>query len=338
MVANLAREVPEISVLMSCYNGSRWLAEAIDSVLAQTFKNFEFILVDDGSKDNTLEIIRAYVARDARVVVVSKKNTGLADSLNTGLALAKGAWVARIDQDDLCEPYRLERQLVFASGHQGLVLLGSGFAEIDERGKMVKDHRYPQDHAGLVARLERLQGFFPHSSAFYRAGTARRVGGYNTRITRADDRRLWLELSLQGEIACLPESLVRIRKHPCQMSLDNKGARQFYDAAAATVCHFLQKAGCNDPSVCESQDEWIAFLAWVESRMEHLGAFERRKAWTEARAEYLAMENRQVGLLRFGTRLLQSGCASSLLLEKFFGTSLPKRLAREWIKRQYNAL
>jgi len=333
MIANFAPGRPEISVLMSCYNGSRWLAEAIDSVLSQTFNNFELILVDDGSKDNTPEIIRAYAERDARVVTVPKKNTGLADSLNAGLALAKGAWVARIDQDDLCEPHRLESQLVFASGHPGLVLLGSGFAEIDEKGTIVKECRYPQKHAGLVARLERLRGFFPHSSAFYRAGVARRAGGYNMRITRAEDRRLWLELSLQGEIACLPEHLVRIRKHPGQMSLDNKGARQFYDAAAATVCHFLQKAGCNDPSVCESEDEWIAFLTWVESRMEHLGTFERRKAWTEARTEYLAMENKPVGVLRFGTRLLQSGYASSLVWEKFFGTSLPKRLAREWIKR-----
>lgn len=333
MVANLARGESEISVLMSCYNGSRWLAEAIDSVLAQTFKKFEFILVDDGSKDNTLEIIRAYAARDSRVVAVSKKNTGLADSLNTGLAVATGVWVARIDQDDLCEPCRLERQLVFASGHPGLVLVGSSFAEIDEKGKIVKEYRYPQDHAGLVARLERLRGFFPHSSAFYRADAARNVGGYNTRITLADDRRLWLDLSLQGEIACLSERLVRIRKHSGQMSLDNKGARQFYDEAAATVCHFLQKAGCNDPSVCESEDEWIAFLSWVESRIEHLGTFERRKAWAEARTEYLAMENRQVGVLRFGTRLLQSGYAGSLVLEKFFGTSLAKRLAQEWIKR-----
>ena len=333
MVANLARGGAEISVLMSCYNGSRWLSEAIDSVLAQTFKNFEFILVDDGSKDNTLEIIRAYAERDARVVAVSKINTGLADSLNTGLALAQGAWVARIDQDDLCEPCRLERQLVFASGHSGLVFLGSGFAEIDEKGTIVKEYRYPQHHAGLVARLERLQGFFPHSSAFYRADAARCVGGYNTRITRAEDWRLWLELSLQGKLACLPERLVRIRKHPGQMSLDNKGTRQFCDATAATVCHFLQKAGCNDPSVRESEDEWISFLSWIENRMEHLGTLERRKAWTEARTEYLAMENRQVGVLRFGTRLLQSGYASSLVWEKFFGTSLPKRLAREWIKR-----
>lgn len=333
MVANLARVGPEISVLMSCYNGSRWLAEAIDSVRAQTFKNFEFILVDDGSKDNTLEIIRAYAARDARVMVVSKKHTGLADSLNTGLALAKGVWIARVDQDDICEHCRLDRQLVFASGHPGLVLLGSGFAEIDEGGKIVKDHRYPQRHTGLVRHLEQLQRFFPHSSAFYRADAARHVGGYNTRITRAEDWRLWLALSLQGEIACLPERLVRIRKHPGQMSLDNKGARQFCDAAAATVCHFLQKESCNDPSVRESEDEWIAFLAWVESRMEHLGTFERRKAWTEARAEYFAMKNRLVGVLRFGTRLLQSGYASSLAWEKFFGTLLPKRLAREWIKR-----
>lgn len=332
MVANLAQGEPEISVLMSCYNGSRWLAEAIDSVLTQTFKNFEFILVDDGSKDNTLEIIRAYAARDARVVAVSKKNTGLADSLNTGLALAKGAWVARVDQDDLCEPCRLERQLVFASGHSGLVLLGSGFAEIDEKGTIVKEYRYPQHHAGLVARLERLQGFFPHSSAFYRADAARCAGGYNTRITRAEDQRLWLELSLQGEIACLPERLVRIRKHPGQMSLDNKGARQFCDVAAATVCHLLRKGGYDDPSVGADSAAWASFLAWVDGKIAEYGILEQRRAWWEARAAFFSAGSSFTGIIRCAMRLFDSGYAVPLAAEKIFGSKLPSRLFGKWIE------
>lgn len=332
MVANFAQGEPKISVLMSCYNGSRWLAEAIDSVLAQTFKNFEFILVDDGSKDSTLEIIRAYAARDVRIVVVSKRNTGLADSLNTGLALAKGVWVARIDQDDLCEPYRLKRQLVFASRHPGLVLLGSGFAEIDESGKIVKEHRYPQEHTGLVMHLERLQRFFPHSSAFYRADAARHVGGYNTRITRAEDWRLWLELSLQGELACLPESLVRIRKHSGQMSLDNKGERQFCDAAAATVCHLLRKRGYEDPSVGVDSAAWDSFLAWVDGKIAEYGILEQRRAWWKTRIAFFSAGNSFTGIIRFAICLFNSGYALPLVVEKIFGSKLPLYLFEEWIE------
>jgi glycosyltransferase involved in cell wall biosynthesis len=324
---------PEISVLMSCYNASRWLHEAIDSVLAQTFKDFEFILVDDGSTDETWNIIQRYRDRDQRIVAIPKKNTGLADSLNVAIAQARGAWIARLDADDLCEPNRLEEQIRFVQRHPEVVLLGTGFVEINEHGRVIKKHLYPSGHRQLVRHLERSQRFFPHSSAFYRVDVVRQVGGYNSRIRRAEDWRLWLDLALRGKIACLPNPLVRIRKHSSQISLDNDGRRQLCDGTAATVCYFLRKAGCKDPSLGASSDEWIALLNWIENRMEETGAFEKRKSWVDARAAFFATENRLPGALRFGIRLLQSGHASALVWEKFFGSSLPQRLAREWMKR-----
>lgn len=324
---------PEVTVLMSCYNASRWLHEAIESVLCQTFGNFEFILVDDGSTDETWDIIRVYRDRDQRIVPIRKENTGLQDSLNVGIALARGQWIARLDADDLCEPDRLAEQLMFVRNHPEVVLLGTGFVEINAQGRFIKKHMYPSGHRKLLRHLERLQRFFPHSSAFYRVDEVRNVGGYNSRFRRTEDWRLWIELASRGKIACLPKPLVRIRKHSSQISLDNNGRRQLYDGIAATVCHYLQRAGCEDPSVGANTDEWIAFLAWVENRIDESSTFKRRKAWADARAEYFERNNRMIGAFHFGTRLLKSGHAVALMWEKAFGSSLPERLAREWTRR-----
>lgn len=324
---------PDVTVLMSCFNAGRWLKAAIDSVLCQTFENFEFLIVDDGSTDDTPDIIRAYRQSDRRIVAIRKENTGLQDSLNVGIENSRGAWIARLDADDLCEPDRLAEQLTFVRGSPDVVLLGAGFVEIDEQGRAIKKHSYPTAHRDLVRHLERLKRFFPHSSAFYRRDAASKAGAYNTRIRRAEDWGLWTMLASQGRIACLPKPLVRIRKHSNQISLENHGHRQLCDAMAAMVCHFLRKAGCNDPSADARAEEWVAFLNWIENRIEGSTMPAQRKAWTYARAAYFSADNRLIGAFQFGIRLLNSGHAGGLLWEKFFGSPLPERLAQEWMKR-----
>lgn len=321
---------PQVSVLMSCYNGSSWLREAIDSVLAQTFGDFELILIDDGSTDNTWEIIKSYSLIDARIIAISKLNSGLADSLNVGLAKARGAWIARLDQDDLCEPTRLSEQINFIRNNDDVVLLGTGFHEIDETGKIVRTHTYPTGHRILARHLERSQRFFPHSSAFYRADIARLVGGYNFRIRWADDWRLWLELSLRGKIATIPKALVRIRKHSNQMSLEGNGRMQLCDAIASSSCHFLRKAGFEDPSVGVNIDKWIEFRNWVECKVEKEGIFERRSTWSTARAIYISSKDVASGAIGFFHCLLKSGHTHMLIWEKLFGSSFPQKLARQW--------
>ena len=101
---------PEVTVIMSCYNGSKWLEESIISVLVQSYKAFEFVLINDGSSDDTWNIIQKYSEIDSRIVPINKINSGLADSLNFGISIARGKWIARIDDDDLCEPNRLLEQ------------------------------------------------------------------------------------------------------------------------------------------------------------------------------------------------------------------------------------
>ena len=160
--------VPSITVLMAVYNGERWLAESIQSVLDQTFTNFEFIIINDGSDDCSLEIINQFAKKDSRIRVYNKKNSGLTDSLNYGIAEARGEWIARIDADDICNLDRLQKQIEHVRINIDLVLVGSGLVIIDENGQQSKVHLYPARHIRLTRRLSRGSPSFAHSSAFFK--------------------------------------------------------------------------------------------------------------------------------------------------------------------------
>ena len=123
--------VPKCTVAMSVYNTARYLPMAVESVLGQTFADFEFIIVDDGSEDGTDQVLAAY-AYDARVQVVRKEHTGLPDSLNVALREARGEWIARMDADDISEPERLEQQLARVYKDPNVVLIGTGCTIINE--------------------------------------------------------------------------------------------------------------------------------------------------------------------------------------------------------------
>jgi len=326
------KQVPEISVLMSCYNAERWLAEAIESVLTQSFKDFEFIIVNDGSSDSTSEVIAKYSMQDPRIVVINKPNSGLADSLNRGIRKARGKWIARIDADDICEVNRLKHQLAYILKHQDTVLLGSGFVEIDHLGRFVKEHNFPPYHAKLVHRLERHQAFFAHSSAFYKTSVVQALGGYRICFKAAQDWDLWLRLSEMGKIGSISAPLVRIRKHKNQISLIESGRRQLLDAYAATISYFIRKLGGKDPVADENDIKVKQFFEWTGRQLSYKGIFDRRSAWSEARTAYFAQDKPLKGIFIFGAKLVSSGHAIPLLNEKLFGTDLPKRLAKEWLK------
>jgi glycosyltransferase involved in cell wall biosynthesis len=322
---------PEITVLMSCFNAKRWLSESIESILCQTYEDFEFLILDDGSTDATWNIIQFYCRKDARIVAISKHHSGLAHSLNLGIAQARGVWIARLDSDDLCDPSRLAEQIKFVSSNPGVVLLGTGCVEIDEDGRRVKDHTYPSDHKGLIYHLEHEKAFFPHSSSFFRRDLVLRLGGYNARISRAEDADLWFRLFENGEVSCLEPPLLAIRKHPGQISHEQAGSRQTYDSIAARVCHFLRLAGAQDPSSSDDETNWSRFLEWLEKRLDEEGFCARRYAWLEARSSFFAAKNRLAGFLSFGWLLLQSGHAAEQVRQKFFGTTIGRQLAVEWM-------
>ncbi len=324
---------PAVSVLMSCYNASRWLHDAIDSILCQTFQDFEVVLVDDGSTDDTPDIVRRYANRDHRIVAVTKDNTGLADSLNAGMAQATGQWIARLDADDLCEPNRLDRQIRFLRDHPDVILLGSGFVEINETGASIARYHYPGDHGRLVRHLRRMMRFFPHSSAVFKREIALGAGAYNPLFQKAQDWDLWLRMSERGAITCLPDCLVKIRKHTEQISASPSGYPQLAYGVAASVCHFLR---ANNSKVLPDdagagEQVWPQFLAWVDRRMDDAGVYERRKMWMELRSR---SSDKQHSLARFLSqmhKLSKSSHVGTFVKEKLVGTALPKLLAKEWM-------
>ncbi len=325
--------MPEVSVVMSCYNAGQWLQPAVESALAQSFEDLELILIDDGSTDETPQILAAMRESDRRIVVLTRENSGLARSLNAGIRRAQGSWIARLDADDLCEPERIERQMRYLRNYPDVVLLGSGFTEIDARGDAVKEQRYPADHGKLVRNLQKLRRMFPHSSAIFSREAASQAGLYNHLFRKSQDWDLWLRLSERGRIACIPDSLVRIRKHGAQISSSGQGPSQFVYGTGAIVCHFLRLAGKKDPSAAD-ESGWSGFLQWVARRLADERIEEMHYEWGEYRSAYLDSRRSLVSLARFAGRTIRSGHALRLAASKLIGSSLPRRLAREWAARQ----
>jgi glycosyltransferase involved in cell wall biosynthesis len=270
---------PSVTVLMCVFNGERWLSEAIDSVLRQTFNDFELLVINDGSTDSSADLIRHYARIDKRVIFHSKPNSGLADSLNIGIGLARGRWIARMDADDVSEPERLHEQVTYVQARPHIGLLGTCWIEIDELGTPVRRWACPHKHKQLVARLvNRRGGFFPHASAIFRTELVRSTGGYRSRILRAQDTDLWLRLAERSQLACITSPLVRIRKHCAQISHEEAGARQGGDSMLALVSYLLRQMGQPDPVDDLFDDQgFYQYRDFVITRLKGAGFFAQRE-------------------------------------------------------------
>lgn len=318
---------------MACHNSSAFLREAINSALSQTLSNLELILIDDCSTDNTLEIAKSYSVQDDRVLVLSLSvNSGPATARNTGIQVARGEWLGILDSDDVSMPSRFEKQMKLADRDKDLVLIGSSSISMDASGHAIKEHKYPTRHKDLVKTLSSIGRFPPHSSMVYRRAVVEKLSGFNSRYVQSEDYDLCLRLSEIGRISSIDEPLVRIRKHEQNISNSEKGRVQARFGFTSLVCHFLRIYGIPDPSISKDETTWQELITWVDRRMIEEGVFERNKVWANARAGFLANENKMIGLLQFGTQLLRSGCANALIREKLFGSSLPQFLAQEWMK------
>jgi glycosyltransferase involved in cell wall biosynthesis len=317
-----------VSVVMSCFNAERWLEESVSSVLDQSHTDLELILVDDGSTDGTRPCIEALAARDARVVPVFKPNTGLADSLNVGAGMAKGAWLARLDADDVMSPSRLEEQLKAINSRHRVVFVGSGLVEVDEEGRRLRSFTYPTGHAKLVARLRTGKGFPAHSSALIEMEAFRRIGGYRPRFVRSQDLDLWLRLSEVGELTSVSVPLVQVRSHRRQISFTDGGEQSKIFAEVARVSYWLRTLGRPDP-VDASTTDFEHFRSWIAWRVRTDQARRVewfRKALRRARDEYGISGLFVCGALSVKCPVL----AWRAVAAKLFGSASSRRLADEW--------
>jgi len=210
---------PAISVLMSVYNtAAQYLRAAVESILAQTVSDFEFIIIDDGSADGSPQVLREYAARDRRVRLTVRPNKGLTRTLNEGLAQARGEFVARMDCDDVALPDRFEKQLAALRADPGLVCVGGYFQLIDGQGRLLTTLRPPADDETIQKLLVRGHTAICHPAAMMRRDAVTRVGGYDEYFKTTQDLDLWLRLGEVGKLANVPEVVLQFRQHESSVS------------------------------------------------------------------------------------------------------------------------
>jgi hypothetical protein len=217
---------PAVSILLPVHNGARYVAQAIDSVLAQSFTDFELIVIDDGSTDATPDIVRRYA--DERIRRIIQGNQGLPLALNRGLELARGRFIGRQDHDDLSLPERLAKQVRFLSGHDDVGLVGTWADIWREDSKTGRMHAHPSQSSDLKYQLL-FDNPFVHSSVLVRKIALDRVGSYSTDPKRVppEDYELWSRIAREFEVANLPEVLQIYRE--VDGSISRLGTSPFRD-------------------------------------------------------------------------------------------------------------
>jgi glycosyltransferase involved in cell wall biosynthesis len=201
---------PVVSVLISVRDGASFLRQAVDSLLCQSYREWEFVAIDDGSADATGNILDEYAASDDRIRVFHQENRGLSTSLAEGLGEARGIYVARLDADDVMLPGRLQAQVALLESQPEVVLVGSAAEFLDERGEVRCMYVMPTDSKAVRRALIRYNPFF-HSSVMFRTEAASRVGGYDGQLKAGQDYDLWMRLSRIGQVVNLAEPYIQLR-------------------------------------------------------------------------------------------------------------------------------
>lgn len=237
----------KVSVVMSVYNGERFLRQAIDSILNQTFPDFEFIIVDDGSTDGTAEILSSYAKAAPRLRVVTQQNRGLIKSLNRAIGMARGEYIARMDADDVSMPERLVVQVRWLDMHPQIAVLGTRYDEIDENSRVVRrGNRYIGSATVERALLQGNSSVFCHGSVMFRRMCFEHVGGYREQFRHTEDYDLWLRMAEHYELDNIGETLYQHR-----LRLDSVSFEYFLQqqrgADFALECARLRRSGLPEP-------------------------------------------------------------------------------------------
>jgi glycosyltransferase involved in cell wall biosynthesis len=231
--------IPAVTVVFRAYNCSKFIGQAIDSILAQTFQDFEIVIVDDGSTDGTDVILKAYAQQDQRIRLIrNEPNQGPVKTMNIGVRNARGEFVAVHDSDDISLPHRLETQVNFLKSHPEVALIGGGALFIDEEGELLRvgtDRRRVGEEVKLF--LEKGQAFI-HSSVMYRRTCIEAIGLYDEFFTSSHDYDMTLRMASIFRIVYYEEPLVKWRR--LNSGITNK--QQSFQAAFAELARIRNKA------------------------------------------------------------------------------------------------
>ena len=239
-------QTPAISVVLPVYNAEAYVREAVESVLAQSFTNFELILINDGSTDGSGAILCDLAARDTRIVLMERPNDGLVSALNEGIERARADLIARMDADDVTMPERFALQHARMVEEPELAVLGSFMRIMDKTGKIIRLDKYPLTPKAIARCLERGCPV-SHPTVMMRRDAVLKAGGYHRAFPHAEDYELWLRMSDLGyAIANIPQPLLNRRWHGANVTTLHwkKNGRS---VILARLAHRVRKAGLPDP-------------------------------------------------------------------------------------------
>lgn len=217
-------QAPRISILMPVFNADRYLEQSLRSILDQTFRDFELIAIDDGSTDETVNILNSF-HDDRIVVVINESRLGLPESLNKGILLAKGEYIARMDADDIADERRLELQHRFLVDNPDAGIVSSKIILIDGEGRTTGKWRREYSPEEIYYNLH-FNNIIAHSTIMGKKSTFLEFKGYDSRYDKIEDLHLWQRISKQYALVILPRYLLKIRVHAESVSLKNLQAQQ----------------------------------------------------------------------------------------------------------------
>lgn len=211
-------QVPIVSVVMTAYNSTRYIESAVQSIQRQTFEDFELIIVDDGSTDNTREIVSKLARYDKRIRLLACDHRGIVPSANEGIGNARGEYLARMDSDDLSMPQRFEWQVSLLRARPEVVLVGGAYQLIDSRGRLLHQITPPLDDQKLQELAMSGRTPIAQPLAMMRREAVDRLGRYHATFEPAEDLDLWLRLGEIGQLACVPQVILKYRMHANSIS------------------------------------------------------------------------------------------------------------------------
>ena len=231
---------PFVSVLMPVYNEQRFISEALDSVLNQTYQNFELVVIDDGSTDGTPEILNQYTKLDSRINVYPQPNSGIVSALNKGVDLSRGEYVARMDADDICRPERLQMQVEFLL-KEGLQVVGGAVNRFSE--KKNKPKNYPCNNAVIKSSILTWGDSFAHPAVLVDRLLLQKYK-YNELFNGVEDMHLWMRMALDPNVKMgnVPSIVLDYRRHSEQLT-KKKGKDWYIKKRTLAMYQVLKSVG-----------------------------------------------------------------------------------------------
>lgn len=252
--------VPKLSVVMSVYNGEEFVKDAIECILNQTYRDFELILINDGSKDGSLKIMQDYAAKDDRIRIIDQANTGLTIALRRGVDAAKGDYIARMDVDDVSKPTRFEKQMALIEENPSLVAVTTDVQHFVDDGREWGRSRLLRDPSILPLLLVFSNSVGGHGQMVYSRAAYQAVGGYDPDFNYAEDYDLWARLADEGPFARVPEFLYYYRTgHDSVSSLNN-------DKQVRVAARVAQRQYKNITGVTEDEETFRAMQLFWKTR------------------------------------------------------------------------